>query len=77
MLVAIIEKIQERSPLVYVIVRSASCICPLQIARHQEISILKFTKLVDKLFSGHWLSAKIADEAKHQFDEFIDSVSHT
>ena len=35
-----------------------------------------FNVLADKLFSGQWISARIADEAKQQFDEFLDSVAN-
>ena len=76
MLAAILEKIQERSPLKYAIVRYASCLSPLKMVRKKETSIQMFNVLADKLFSGQWISARIADEAKQQFDEFLDSVAN-
>jgi hypothetical protein len=76
MLAAILEKIQERSPLKYAIVRYASCISPSKMVRQKRISIQMFSVLADKLFSGQWISARIADEAKQQFDEFLDGVAN-
>ena len=40
----------------------------------QESSILKFEYLVDKLFQSKHLSAKEADAAKYQYDDFLKSV---
>ena len=50
MLAAILEKIKERSPLKYALVRYASCLSPLKMVRQKEISIQMFNVLavVDK-----------------------------
>ena len=58
MLVAIVQKLQERSPLKYLLVRCASC-------------NTRFTSLVDKLYAGKWISAKNADDAKKSMLSFL------
>ena len=55
-LVAIVSKLQERSPLKYLVVRCASCIAPLNMVRNKDECSVKFTKLIDKLYSCKWIS---------------------
>ena len=62
----IILKLQERSPVKSVVVRKASCLSPVNMARQSEISVAKFESLVNKLFQGKHLTAKEADGAKGQ-----------
>ena len=76
MLVAIVKKLQERSPLQYLVVRSASCLSPLRIVRDKEGSIVRFTSLVDSLYSKSWLSSRDADESKKEYDIFLETVNH-
>ena len=54
MLEAILEKIRNCS----------LCILFVSMVRQKKISIQMFNVLADKLFSGQWISARIADEAK-------------
>ena len=70
----IILKLQERSPVKSVVVRKASCLSPVNMARQSEISVAKFESLVNKLFQGKHLTAKEADGAKSQYDDFLKSI---
>lgn len=71
MLKAIVEKLQERCPLKYSVVRCASCLDPTSMVSVPEVSKLQFNALIDKLYSSNWLPEKRAEEAKVQFDEFL------
>ena len=73
-LMNIILKLQERSPVKSVVVRKASCLSPVNMARQSEISVAKFESLVNKLFQGKHLTAKEADGAKSQYDDFLKSI---
>lgn len=75
-IVAILQKVQERCPLKYDIVYYAASLSPSQIIRCKEKCNDGFWKLVDKLYGGHWISPKAADLAKKDFDSLLKSV-HT
>ena len=49
-LMNIILKLEECSPVKSVVVRKASCLSPVNMARQSEISVAKFESLVNKLF---------------------------
>ena len=71
MVKTIVLKLQERSPLKYLIVRCSSCLVPRSIVNESESFNLQFNKVVDKLFKHQQLNNKEADEAKLQFEELI------
>ena len=71
MVKTIVLKLQERSPLKYLIVCCSSSLVPLSIVNESEGVILQFNKVVDKLFKHQQLNNKEADEAKLQFEEFV------
>ena len=73
-LVKVIIKLQERSPLKPSVVRKVACFSPVNMVLHQESSILKLETFVDKLFQAKHLSAKESDAAKSQYDDFLKSV---
>ena len=64
-------KLQERSPLKYLIVRCSPCLVQLNIVIEIENVVLQFNKVVDKLFKHQQLNNKEADEAKLQFQKFV------
>ena len=76
MVVDILIVLQERSPLKYSIVRSASAISPVNMVSKKEECVLKFQGLVDVLLKKmkKRLSAKSADNCKQQYDEFLEDV---
>ena len=71
MLKAVVEELQERCPLQYLVIRNASCLAPTTMITQPEVSKLQFNSLVDKLYSCKWLSEKSSEEAKLQFEEFL------
>ena len=71
MVKTIVLKLQERSPLKYLIVRCSSCLVPRSIVNESESVILQFNKVVDNLFKQQQLKNKEAGEAKLQFEEFV------
>ena len=71
MVKTIVLKLQERSPLKYLIVRCSSCLVPRSIVNESESVILQFNKVVDKLFKHQQLNNKKAGEAQLQSEEFL------
>ena len=71
MVKTILLKLQERCPLKYLIVCCSSCLVPRSIVNESESIILRFNKVLDKLFKHQQLNNKEADEAKLQFEEFV------
>ena len=74
MLEDILIGLQERSPLKYSIVHNASAISPVNLVNTKEECVLKFQGLVDVFFRKKTLSAKLADNCKQQYDEFLEDV---
>ena len=58
LLKSLILKMQERSPLNYLMVRCLSCFVPKHIGNEKDAAILKFNKIVDKLFMNKHLMLK-------------------
>ena len=71
MVKTIVLKLQERSPLKYLIVRCSSCLVPCSIVNESESVILQFNKVADKLIKHQQLNNKEADEAKLQSEEYV------
>ena len=51
-----------------------SCTAPTNLINEKDECILKFSKIVEKLYQRKLLSSKEADDSKLQFEEFIDNV---
>ena len=64
----------SRSSLKYSIVYNASAISPVNVVSKKEECVLKFQGLVDVLFRKKRLSAKLANNCKQQYDEFLEDV---
>ena len=64
-------KLQESSPLKYLIVCCSSCLVPHSIVNENDSVILQFNKVVDKLFKYQQLNNKKAGEAQLQSEEFL------
>ena len=69
-----ISKFQERSPLKYQIVCCMSCLAPTNLINEKDECILKFSKIVEKLYHRKLLPSKEADDSKLQFEEFIGNA---
>ena len=70
MLVAIVQKLQEKIPLKHLLVRCVSCLDPHRMARNKEECSLRFSGIVDKLYENKWITSNGADLAKKEFDTF-------
>ena len=70
----ILLKLQERSPLKCCILRNSSALCPRNMVRLSEESSFHFRTLVDKLYSLRKITVSTADNAKGQYDELLKAV---
>ena len=70
-------KLQERSPLKYQLIRCVNCIVPKHIINDGEACTLKFNKIVHMIFERKHFTAKEADEAKLQFETFVEDTKNT
>ena len=71
----VIEKLQDRSPLKYSIVRYSASLSPVKMIHNKEECVLKFKRLIEKLCEMKWISAVDADDSKLQYEEFLTSAS--
>ena len=71
MVLDILLKLSERSPLRYTIVRSASCLSPANMINSPKECSQRFTILANRLFDLKKISASVADNSKYQFDQFL------
>ena len=75
MLKAIIEKIQERSPISFKLVRMAAALDPVKMALLESETVQSlFDAIVDIMYGNKRISAKQGDAAKEQFDVFLQTV---
>ena len=75
MLVAIVQKLQERISLKHLI-GCGSCLDPYQMACNKEECSLGFSGIVYKLYKNRWITSNDANLAKKEFDDFLESVKH-
>ena len=73
-LVKLIEKLKERSPLSYGVVRNAVCFVPSEIVNHGATSELRAKNVIQKLYDLKLLSSQEADKAKQEYQAFLISV---
>ena len=71
--IAIIAKLQERSPLQYTVVRMASSLSPHNMVRAKEKSLTCFDILAEKVVKLKWMSPDEVDEPKTEYPKFIDT----
>ena len=74
MLKNVVLKMQEKSPLKYILVCSLSSVNPKNMVNNKADSIKMFTRAIDKLYDNKHLSSKESDNAKLQYEEFISDV---
>ena len=70
----IIQKLIEKTPIKYRLVRLASCLAPKEIFENSERSSNRFKLLVDGLSTHKKTSSKVADSAKFQYNEVQKTV---
>ena len=71
MIVSMISKLQERSPLKYGLARFAQSLSPENMINNQNRSVDFFDKNVDGLYKGACILSIEADDAKKQYFQFI------
>ena len=71
MVVDMLLKLSERSPLQYTIVRCSSCLSPANMVNSPKEYSQRFTILADRLFTLKKSSASVTDNLKYQFDKFL------
>ncbi len=74
LLIGMIVKIQERTPLKYPLVRGAASLSPVRMVTKGEESVLLFESLVDTMYEHKRLSSKEGDEVKQQYKSFLEMV---
>ena len=74
LLVTILEKFMERSPLSYKMCRAATAIPSERMVLSKKNSDMKFSVICDTLFDSHYVSSEDACKAKEQYLEFLDTV---
>ena len=75
MLKAIVEKMQEKCLLKYLVVKNASCLKPTSMINQPEVNKMEFSALVDNLYSCKWILEKSAERAKVQYGDFLSLIS--
>ena len=75
MIIAMLQKNQDKCPLKYAVARFASSISPSQMVGHEEKCDDSFCRLVDKLYAGRWISFKTADLAKKEFAVLLKAAN--
>ena len=77
LLTKMVKKLQERSPLKYHFVRCSESLSPVEMARSKDDCQAKFQFLVARMYKLKYISSKQAEDAKVQFQEFLnDDVQH-
>ena len=71
MVLDILVKLAEKTPLRYAVVRCASSLSPGNMIRVPQKCSQMFVVLADRLFAVKKISASVADNAKYQCDEFL------
>ena len=74
MLVTLLQKIQEKCQLKYAIARCAASLSPVLMVSQKEKSSNYFSTLVEKLYGGRWISSKVADLAKKEYDTLMKAA---
>ena len=70
-IISIVLKLKERSPLNYTIVRAASCLDPEEMANNKEIANAHFGALAGKLARTKLILSDEADDAIKEFEKFL------
>ena len=70
-----VQKLQEKSSLKYQIVRCLNCFVSKAMIENEQECVVKFDKVVELMHEKGHLSAKEGDDAKYQFDDFIDNIA--
>ena len=75
--IGMVQKLQERSPLKYALVRSAAAFDPIVMVESESNASNLFGGIVDAMVEQNRLTCNEGDNAKDQFDDFLASVVRT
>lgn len=73
--VSLVTKLQERSPLNYLICRNASSLLPSRMINQKLTCSSQFWRLVEKLYELKWLSSERSDAAKTEYESLLQSAN--
>ena len=73
-LISMLKKFLERSPIQYKICRASSAIAPGNMINKKARSITYFAALCDQLYDKKFLKSNEADAAKGQRERFLDDI---
>ena len=73
--VSLIKKLQERSPLNYLVCRNASSLLPSRMVNEKLTCSSQFGCLVDKLYELKWFSSERCDSAKKEYESLLESAN--
>ena len=76
MIIDILVKIQENTPLRYNIIRNSSALVPSNMVHKSENCSIRLRELADKLYSLNKITAETSDNSKNQFDDPLKIVKH-
>ena len=68
-------KLQERSPIKYILVWWLVSFTPDCIIKNKELAMTKFSKLTEKLYDNKQISSKESDWSRVQFEHFINEIA--
>ena len=71
MVLDILVKLAEKTPLRYAVVRCASSLSPCNTIRVPQECSQMFAVLADRLFAAKKISASVDDNAKYQFNKIL------
>ena len=74
MLKAIVEKVQEKCLLKYLVERNASCLEPTSMINQPEVNKMQISALLNKLYSCKWIVETSAEGPKPQYDDFLSLI---
>ena len=69
--IAMTEKLQDRLPLKSAIVRYSSLLVLHNMVNYKDLCILKFEKLVEKLYKNSSITFAEVDNSKNEFSNFL------
>ena len=76
MIIDILVKLQENTPLRYNIIRNSLALVPYNMVHKSENCSIRFRELADKLYPLNKITAETSDDSKNQFGDLFKIVKH-
>lgn len=74
LLKTLIEKLKEKSPLIYPLIWWLKSLSPPFIADRPDAAIIRFRRIPALLYESNLLTAKQSDEANEQYESFVNKL---